>query len=299
LTGGLILTRISPADGHTAGAGYPTLLTLHIEWCTQRNLRQSYIDTRRRAVTNYQQWLGHNALSATEGECHRWHSDIAERITPAARAVFLSHVVNYHRWLVTHHHRPDDPTIRLVRPRLQRRLPRPIPDEQLYLALENAPDRVRPWLHLAAYMGLRACEIARLRGEDVRYDLEPPALIVMDGKGGKQRVVPLHPAVARELEGYPTKGWMFPHWNRTGPVKPHNVCHGVNEYMHSLGISATLHQARHWFGTNVYQTSKDLRLTQELMGHASPTTTALYAAWDVDSSAAVVNALQVGDGGTP
>lgn len=268
------------------------LLARHLDWCRQRNLRGSYIDTRRRAVRNYEQWLGHPAETATESELADWYADISDRITPASRAVFLSHIAAYYRWMVRDYHRTDDPTVRLVRPRLQRRLPRPIGDEDLEVALELAPARVAPWLHLAAFMGLRACEIARLRGEDVRRDLA--ALVVNDGKGGKQRIIPLHPSVELRLVGYPEHGWMFPHWNRPGPVRPHNVCHACNQYLHSLGITATLHQLRHAFATHVYQMSQDLRLTQELLGHASPTTTAGYAAWDVGRSGEVVRALRFG-----
>jgi integrase len=61
--------------------------------------------------------------------------------------------------------------------------------------LETADDRIRPWLYLAAYAGLRACEVAQLRAEDVIRNAEPPMLLVTDGKGGKQRLIALHRSV--------------------------------------------------------------------------------------------------------
>jgi site-specific recombinase XerC len=50
---------------------------------------------------------------------------------------------------------------------------------------------------------------------------------------------------------------------------------------------------RHWFGTSVYRASHDIRLTQELMGHASVATTQLYTAWESEKAAAVVGLLKV------
>jgi site-specific recombinase XerC len=65
-------------------------------------------------------------------------------------------------------------------------------------------------------------------------------------------------------------------------------------YLRSVGVDATAHQLRHWFGTTVYARSKDLRLTQELMGHASRATTAIYTAWSPLDAARVVCGLGSG-----
>lgn len=58
-----------------------------------------------------------------------------------------------------------------------------------------------------------------------------------------------------------------------------------------LEIEATMHQTRHWFGTQLYIATRDLRLVQEMMGHASPSTTAGYAAFASDTADAAVAAL--------
>ena len=56
------------------------------------------------------------------------------------------------------------------------------------------------------------------------------------------------------------------------------------------GIDATAHQLRHYFATEVYASSKDIRVTQELLGHSSPSTTANYVAFShVDAAAAVAS----------
>ncbi len=67
-----------------------------------------------------------------------------------------------------------------------------------------------------------------------------------------------------------------------------------NRFLHSLGIKATMHQLRHAFGTNVYQSSGgDLILTQGLLGHSSVATTQNYAAADVSKAAGVVGNLTI------
>jgi integrase len=135
-------------------------------------------------------------------------------------------------------------------------------------------------LLFAALAGLRAGEIARLRRDAIRDDLDPPVLIVEDGKGGRQRVVPLHPELVAVLSELPSRGWLFGRYDgQAGHIPPHLVSHLCNRALRDAGTSSTLHTLRHRFATKVYANTLDLRTTQELLGHASPTTTAQYAAW--------------------
>lgn len=272
------------------------LLAAHLDWCRQRNLRPGYIESRRRNITQLGAELEHSPETATEPMLSHWYATITARVTPPARAVMLSHVTNYFRWLVREGHRDDDPTVRLVRPRVPRRYPRPIGADDLSRALSVAPERVKPWLYLAALCGLRACEIASLRAEDLRYDLEPPVVHIADGKGGKGRIVPMHPKVHAVLlaSDLPARGYVFLHWYGPGPPKAWNVSHGANVYLHSLGITSTLHTLRHWYISEVYRASLDLRLAQELAGHSDPATTAGYAAWAPHRAHEVVRALDYG-----
>jgi site-specific recombinase XerD len=237
--------------------------------------------------------LGVPVDTATEEQLTVWAAALVARVSPAARGDYLAHATEFYRWLVRERLRDDDPTIRLVRPRLRQRLPRPIAEVDLARALVDAPDRIRPWLLLAALAGLRCCEVAPLRREDIRDDLDPPAIHVIEGKGGKSRIVPLHPAIAAELTQLPAHGWLFPHPNRQGHIEAATVSHAVSDYLQSLNIAATMHQLRHHFGTALYRQSHDLRLTQELLGHSDPRTTAGYAAWSSDRAATAVVGLKV------
>lgn len=272
------------------------LLERHLAWCDQRNLRPTYITTRRRMLCLIERELGARIEIASESDLRDWFESLSvrdehgkPRAQPATRAAYLSHASAFYEWLVLERVRDDNPTRRLSRPRLQRLLPRPIADDDLTRAISGAPDDVRPWLLLAALMGLRACEIANLRAEDI----DRGALIVREAKGGKQRVIPLNPVVTAELERLPAAGWLFPHWSGNGPMKAHNVSHRANRYLHGCGVTATMHQLRHHFGTSLYRESRDLRVTQEMMGHSSPTTTAGYAQWDQHKAATAIQSLRI------
>ena len=292
---GAALRLVDGSPGETVD-----LIALHVDACEQRNLRPLYVYNRRIALQRLEREVG-PLLEATEAGLRAWYRKCGDRMQPSARAVELSHCKMFYRWLVLERFRDDDPTIRLVRPRLPRRLPRPIAPTQLRRAFETATPEVRAILSLAAYAGCRACEIARLRGEDI--DCDAKALFIVDGKGGKQRVVPLHPEVERALIGanLPASGPVFFKGDDRGrgsgrrtnvPASPHNISHRANEHLfRTTRGGATLHQLRHYFGTEMYRHSQDLRLVQETLGHASPTTSALYAQFDPSKAAPAVNAI--------
>src|SRR5882672_2286390 len=179
------------------------------------------------------------------------------------------------------------------RPKLPRRLPRPIPEDRLLVALEAAGGRVRAYLFLAAFAGLRAAEIAGLRREDIREGGGQP-VIVVTGKGRKERVLPLAPVLLAELRlyGLAPAGFVFGRFGDPArAVSPATVSSMSNEYLHGLGFTETLHTLRHRFASRCYQLSLDLRLVQEMLGHSSPTTTAGYAAFAPDAASAVVARL--------
>lgn len=151
---------------------------------------------------------------------------------------------------------------------------------------------LRAMLSLGAYQGLRCQEIAGLSREDILDTRDPAVIVVVKGKGGYQRVLPLHPEVLSALRALPMP--------RSGPVflmtmgghhTPVTVSTAMRQYFADLGIGATGHQLRHWFGTNIYAHSKDIRLTQELLGHQSPNTTAIYVAWAAIDAAPAVESL--------
>lgn len=212
-----------------------------------------------------------------------------------ARYRWLSDLHVLYRWLVDAGAVKLDPTERIDRPSLPKLLPRPISSDELGVAMELASSTMRCWLLLAAYGGLRCIEIARLTWEDVLDGQIPPVLLAR-GKGDKMRIIPLHPEVTRALRLLPGR--------RSGPVfrqpdgRPRTatmISQQGNAYLHGLGITSTMHSARHWFGTALYRTSgHDVLLVRDLMGHSSVSTTEGYAAFDRTHAPAAIEALQAG-----
>lgn len=140
------------------------------------------------------------------------------------------------------------------------------------------------YIKLAAYEGLRVHEIAKVRGEDFEDDTGHGSngdgtgeWLYVDGKGNKRAALPVHPMVSQIRRGFPDHGWWFPSsYNGTGHVRPDTVSNTISRTFRTLGYQVTAHQLRHWFGTHTQRTTRDLRVTQELMRHASASSTQIY-----------------------
>lgn len=149
-------------------------------------------------------------------------------------------------------------------------VPRPAAETVINDALRRADERAWLMLMLGSRHGMRRGEIARVSTRDLQVDEHGWSLIV-HGKGGKDRVVPLMPDVARMIRDA-QPGWVFP--NGMGShLTPAHV--GVIVRRALDGV-ATAHQLRHRFATRTYQATKDIRAVQELLGHASVATTQRY-----------------------
>jgi integrase/recombinase XerD len=184
-------------------------------------------------------------------------------------ATYHMHLRGFFRWL-TAGQTPMadyDPMTEIPRPRMPARVPKPVTDAELARALDGSDATWRLVITLAAYAGLRVSEIRRLRREDVTAEW----LTVREGKGGQDAILPTHPAVWRLVRDLPA-----------GPVVDAAVTAHLSasarRHFDGLGLPEVhMHRIRHWFGTAVQRAQGDLRVTQELMRHASPATTAGYA----------------------
>lgn len=186
-------------------------------------------------------------------------------------------IMGFYRWaervgLVAQSPARDLQTVRRVRA-----LPRPTPSEEIFAAFDRADHRIRLAIELAAYAGLRRSEIARIRLNDVVRDQ-----MLVRGKGGNHRVVPLHPVLVEALHGEferrreagETSEWLFP-----SPHGRHITAQHLGKLVNAcFGPGWTLHTLRHRFASQAYASSRDLRAVQELLGHSRPETTAIYAA---------------------
>jgi integrase/recombinase XerC len=240
----------------------------HLRHIRRRNLRPSTIQQRRRALVR----LGrsHDLARVTTEQIEDWLD--SRNLGPEARACEISHLRGFYKWAVNEGRLAVDPTLRLVRPKIARRLPRPMTEGDLRMAVELAREPERSMLMLAAFAGLRACEVAGLEGEHIRDGV----ILVAEGKGGSMSSVPIAPDLEPTVRRLPESGPCFRLVDGR-QMQPHNVSWRCNTYLHSLGIDATFHQLRHRFGTKVYEASgRDLRATQELLRHRSPVSSAIY-----------------------
>lgn len=215
------------------------------------------------------------------------------KLSARSRYCWLSAIHCFYEWAIEMGYLNDDPTARIVRPKMRKTLPRPMPSDDLKRAVAEAPPTIKCWLLLGAYQGLRCQEMAGLNAEDV---LESEGLLrVVAGKGDRERLLPLHPAVLTALQALPLppSGPLFRRRRMKDRYPPNQLSQELNVYLAGLGIDHSAHSLRHWFGTHFYITTRDLRLTQEMLGHYSPETTAIYTAFDRQRAAGAIEELAV------
>ena len=269
------------------------IIAAYVNDMTFRNLLPGTINVRKRYLAKFSREIGF--ATATEQTVINWLG--ARDISAKTRNMWLSTLNSLYVFCERGDNgapvfpKNDDgsffnPVALIAKPRMHPRQPRPIPSDDLKRALVNADPQMKCWLLLAALAGCRCQEIAGIEAEDV-YP-ETMRLHIRCGKGDKERWGVLHADVLEALRALPMRP-SGPLWDET----PASVSRKGNKFLHSLGIASTMHTLRHFFGTAVYRSSKDLRLTQELMGHSSPQTTAGYAAADQSQAAGVVGNLVI------
>ena len=209
--------------------------------------------------------------------------------SPRTAARKLSAARGLVRFLLREGELSEDPTRLAARPRLGRRLPRPLAETEV-LRLIETPDpstlrglRDRAMLSVAYAAGLRVSELVSLTFADV--DLRRGVVSVL-GKGSKRRLVPLGEVALAHLEAYlaartsaevraTTTLFLSP---RGGPLTRQGFWKIVGQYARAAGITARVHphRLRHSFATHLLTGGADLRSVQTLLGHAHVVTTEIY-----------------------
>jgi integrase/recombinase XerD len=209
--------------------------------------------------------------------------------TSVARA--LSAVRSFHRFCLREGLAPRDPAAGVARPRVPRGLPHPLAVDEVRRLLEapdpSTPDgrRDRALLELLYGSGLRVSEATGLDVDDL--DLDEGFVRVL-GKGGKERDVPMG-SFARDalsaylaggrpaLAGPSSRGALFL-GTRGGRLARQSVGRSVARYARDAGIARAVspHDLRHSFATHLLDGGADVRVVQELLGHASVATTQIY-----------------------
>ena len=178
------------------------------------------------------------------------------------------------------------PVLGLIRAFKQRKLPVVLSRQQVrsLLGCVRAPV-YRVCLSTIYSCGLRISEGAALEVSDVDGERK---LLRVRGKGNKERRVPLAEATLTSLRGFwklhRSEPWLFPARlqprspSQDGPVDIGNLRYAFNAARDQSGIKklATVHSLRHSYATHLLEAGVQLRLIQEILGHTSPRTTAIY-----------------------
>jgi integrase/recombinase XerC len=239
-------------------------------------------------------WLAHEVAQAQASRPH------ARRSTPdqaaRTRARRVSALRSFFKYLARREG-VENPAVSLLRlPRTKKTLPRPLaredalaaPDDIASMAHTAMEEQRNATLFLLLYgCGLRISEALNLNIADL-HTMEGSGVLRIHGKGGKERLVPVLPAVCKALEAWrkrhPAPAPDSPLFVgvRGGRLHPAIAQKAMREWRVSNGLPehVTPHALRHSFATHLMEGGADLRVIQELLGHASLSTTQRYTLAD-------------------
>jgi len=260
-------------------------------------------------LAGYAAWLagmGVPIVPSTPAAVRGWLGREAATNGPASLARKLSTVRSFYRFLVKERLASGNPARAVQAPRLPRRLPEVLPEADVATLLESSAGdgplalRDRAFLELLYSSGLRVSELTGLDLDEL--DLGEGLVRVL-GKGGKERVVPVggpardalrrwieggRPALLAGPDGPRARGALFVNY-RGGRLSPRSVARRLDRSVAAAGLPRHLHPhvLRHCFATHLLGNGADLRGIQELLGHASLSTTQRYTHLDWKGLAAV------------
>lgn len=265
-----------------------TTLTPHIHtFLTSRRKQGRYNPTSIRGIyprlRSLDEHFGNRPINRlTTREVERWLESL-ERLSQNSRASYLASVRQFTRWLVAEKLLSSDPCPAIPSVPRARSVPRALTADAVAETLRHCrSDRERAIVWLMVGLGLRRVEVATIRWED--YD-ERGRTIHITGKGGHQRVLPVPDQVAHALDRVRVRG-------NTGPIIRSDVngqpiqAATIGKLMSDLlrragvkrapydGVSG--HAYRHTAASDVLDHCGDLRVVQQMLGHAQLQTTSIY-----------------------
>lgn len=210
-------------------------------------------------------------------------------LAPSSIARRLSSLRQFYHFLYTENIRNDNPTATLDSPRQKRRLPKSLTqkDVEALIAQAHAQEDVRmtAMLELLYASGLRVSELVTLPAASLRKAAsgDVPFLIIR-GKGGKERMVPLHASAVDAVRAYIATQhtpsiWLFPSRGKEGHITRQRFAQLLKELALKAGLDPDIispHTLRHSFATHLLSGGADLRVIQELLGHSDISTTQIY-----------------------
>jgi integrase/recombinase XerD len=273
----------------------------------ERGLSDHTVAAYRRDLSGYVDWLAERGIrdsgDVTAGLVGEFASERAAADPPPAAsslARLQSSVRGLHRFLAREGIEDDDPTGRLRPPKAARRLPKALSIDQVERLLDAAASgsdeliglRDRALLELLYATGARVSEVVQLDVDD----LASGEVVRVRGKGSKERIIPVGSYARAALEAYLTRA--RPELSRRGRATPRLflgargaplsrqsawlvIQHAAERAELTAHVSP--HTLRHSFATHLLQGGADVRVVQELLGHASVATTQIYTHVSVEA----------------
>lgn len=278
-------------------------LNAHLEWMRVTGYSEGTVRTRRVAIRRFIAWCAERALN-TPGEITKpileryqrhlyYHRKSDGRpMTLGSQHACLAPLKTFFKWLARENHIPFNPASELTLPQAPKHLPRVILSvEEVEAILREAEPKSAPGLRDRAMLetlyscGLRRMELPHLALYDI--DLKRRWLIVREGKGRRDRVIPIGQRAAAWVEKYLLEARpqlviaaqeMLFLTDYGEPVTPEYVAERVRRYMAFAGIDkpGACHLFRHACATHMLENGADTRFIQALLGHASLATTQIY-----------------------
>jgi len=219
----------------------------------------------------------------------------------SSSARVIASIRGLHKYLILDSKRTDDPTVKTRAPKLPMRLPKALSQDQVIQLLNAAgpePDsdpssdlirlRDRALLELLYSTGARVSEIAGLDLDEVNDN----GLMRVRGKGSKERIVPVGSFAHAALEAYLSRvrpalvksstPAVFLN-QRGGRLSRQSIWQIIQKAGEVCGLEVSPHTLRHCFATHLIEGGADVRVVQELLGHASVTTTQIYTKVTIDT----------------
>jgi integrase/recombinase XerD len=285
----------------------------------EANLRSLTLEGYRRDLLEFSRWCDRVPLDfdhVTQRQLADYFQHLSVGLSARSRARHLSSLRGFFRWRIASGRGHRDPTSGLKGPKVPFRLPDvlSIAEVEAVLGAVAGDDpgqlRDRAMLETAYACGLRVSELVGLCQKDVLLD---KGLVLVRGKGGRERLVPIGGSAQRAISAWLSKGRPNIRRRKAGKFLPLRAGAGdyvflnlrglplsrmgfwkvLRKYLDKAGIKkhASPHTLRHSFATHLLQGGADLRVVQELLGHVSLSTTEIYTHLDRDYLREVVRSF--------
>jgi integrase/recombinase XerD len=269
----------------------------------ERGAARNTLDAYERDIEDYLGFIAGTPLDAvTASGIRDWLADVAARGLKASSAARrLSAVRQFHRFLYTEGLCPNDPAAAIEGPRQGRPLPKVVSVDHVDRLLATAREaceregltpaarlkalRMRCLVEMLYATGLRVSELIAL---PLSAATTRERFLIVRGKGDKERLVPLNEAaraaardwlLALREAGQAEGRWLFPSDAESGHLTRQAFARDLKALGGAAGLSAASlspHVLRHAFASHLLQNGADLRVVQELLGHADIATTQIY-----------------------